>query len=141
MHITDIPIDIHQMLADSHHPQSGAVVLFCGDVRNHNLGRQVLWLSYEAHEALAEKVIASILEDARGKWNLQIAMCQHRIGKVSITETAILVITCSAHRREAYESNQYIVERVKLEAPIWKQEFFDDGSNEWARQGLSNLTY
>jgi len=133
MHITDKPIDINRILADSHHPESGALVVFCGDVRNHHKGRKVLWLNYESYEILADKVITNILKDAREKWNLQVTICLHRTGKVSISETAILVITCSAHRREAYEANQYIVERVKLEAPIWKQEFFDDGTSEWSQ--------
>ena len=140
MHITDKVIDINRMMAASHREQSGAVVLFCGDVRNNNKGLGVHHLEYEAHIPLANKVIATILREATGKWDLDDARCLHRIGKVKIAETAIVVITCAAHRKEAYEANQYILERVKLEAPIWKNEFFVDGTCEWGHNDHSFAT-
>jgi len=130
-HITSEPIDLAGLLAASHHPQAGAVVLFSGDVRINNLNKEVSYLEYEAQEVLASKLIASILEDARIKWKLNIALAQHRIGKVGISETAVVVITATPHRREAYEANRHIIDRIKHEVPIWKCEYFADGTKLW----------
>jgi molybdopterin synthase catalytic subunit len=129
--IWDEPLDMAGMLAAAHHPGAGAVVLFSGEVRDRNLGRAVSFLEYEAHGPLAEKMIGDILSTARAKWKLQIAVARHRIGKVAIGETAVVVITASAHRSEAFEANRYIIDRIKHEAPIWKCEYYADGTREW----------
>jgi molybdopterin synthase catalytic subunit len=125
------PLDMIGMLARAHHPGAGAVVLFSGEVRDNNKGRAVAWLEYEAYEPLAEKMIAGILVMAREKWALQIAVARHRLGKVAVGETAVVVITASAHRAAAYAANQYIIDRIKQEAPIWKCEHYADGEREW----------
>jgi molybdopterin synthase catalytic subunit len=129
--IWDEPLDMAGMLAAAHHPGAGAVVLFSGEVRDRNLGREVTFLEYEAHGPLAEKMIGDILSTARAKWKLHIAVARHRIGKVAIGETAVVVITASAHRSEAFEANRYIIDRIKHEAPIWKCEYYADGTREW----------
>ncbi|HMH23945.1 MAG TPA: molybdenum cofactor biosynthesis protein MoaE [Puia sp.] len=130
-YVSAIPLDLAGLLKDAHHPGAGAVVLFSGEVRDNNKGRRVAYLEYEAHAVLASKMITEILEEARSKWQLQIAVAHHRTGKVNIGETAVVVITASAHRKEAYAANQYIIDRIKHEAPIWKCEYFTDGSREW----------
>ena len=125
------PLDMVGMLARAHHPAAGAVVLFSGEVRDNHKGRAVGWLEYEAFEPLAEKVIAGILATAREKWTLQIALARHRLGRVAIGETAVVVITAAPHRATAYAANQYIIDRIKKEAPIWKCEHYADGEREW----------
>ena len=122
------------MLQGAHHPGAGAVVLFSGEARNNSHGRTVTCLEYEAHESMANKMIAGILEEAKTKWDLKTVLACHRTGRVAIGETAVVVITAAAHRREAYAANQYIIDRIKSEAPIWKREYFEDGSTEWGRQ-------
>jgi molybdopterin synthase catalytic subunit len=82
---------------------------------------------------MAEKMIAEILQAAEEKWPLNKAVCVHRAGKVDICGCAVVVITSSAHRSAAYEANRYIIDRVKYEAPIWKHEFFADGTSEWGQ--------
>lgn len=119
------------MLAQAHHPGAGAVVLFSGETRDSSHERSVRYLEYEAHESMANKMIAAILEEARSKWSLKTALACHRTGRVAVGETAVVVITASAHRREAYAANRYIIDRIKHEAPIWKREHFADGSSEW----------
>jgi molybdopterin synthase catalytic subunit len=119
------------MLKAAHHPGAGAVVLFSGEVRDNNRGRDVAFLEYESYIPLASKMIADILQDARDRWSLHSAIARHRIGKVAIGETAVVVITASAHRSEAYAANRYIIDRIKHEAPIWKCEYYADGSHEW----------
>ena len=129
--ITEKPLDINKYLAQAHHEKAGAVVLFSGEVRNHSKGKEVLYLEYECHKEIAEKLINEILDDAINKWSLHFALCVHRVGKIDITESAVVVITASSHREEAYTANRYIIDRVKKEAPIWKKEFFADGSKTW----------
>jgi len=124
-------LDIADLLKEAHHPGAGAVVLFSGEVRDNNRGREVAWLEYEAHAPLASKTIAAILKAATEKWQLKIAIARHRTGKVAVGETAVVVITASAHRSEAYAANRYIIDRIKHEAPIWKCEYFTDGAHEW----------
>jgi molybdopterin synthase catalytic subunit len=129
--VVDRPIDLVGLLAVGHHPAAGAVVLFSGEVRESNLGRPVAYLEYEAHVPLAEKMIAEILSEAKAKWRLSVAIAQHRIGRVEIGETAVVVITASPHRNEAYNANRHIIDRIKQEAPIWKCEYYEDGMKEW----------
>lgn len=114
-------------------PNSGAVVLFSGEVRNNNKGREVTHLEYEAYEPMAEKMIGEIIEDAISRFKLNDAVCVHRLGRVEISECAVVVITGAGHRKEAYDANRYIIDRVKNEVPIWKHEFFTDGTSEWGQ--------
>ncbi|MGB0840501.1 MAG: molybdenum cofactor biosynthesis protein MoaE [Chitinophagales bacterium] len=139
-HITTQIIDVLQLIQEAHHPKAGAIVLFSGEVRNHNLGKGVDYLEYESHETLANKVIADIVAEAHKKWELHGVVCQHRIGKVPISESAICVITLSSHRGAAYEANRYVVDRVKYEAPIWKREFFADGTEAWGHNSDGSET-
>ena len=119
------------LLSRAHHPGAGAVVLFSGEVRDNNRGEAVAFLEYEAHAPLAEKLIAEILAEAKARWSLHIAVAQHRTGKVVVGDTAVVVITASAHRSEAYAANRYIIDRIKHEAPIWKCEYYADGTHQW----------
>lgn len=130
-YISDQPLDILGLLAISHDPKAGALVLFSGDVRDNNLGKEVSYLEYEAHSSLAAKMIEEILQEAIIKWNLTLAVAQHRIGKVSVAESAVVVITASVHRKEAYQANRHIIDRIKHEVPIWKCEVFTDGTKQW----------
>lgn len=130
-YITPLPLDLVGLLSAAHHPSAGAVVLFSGDVRDTNLGSSVAYLEYEAKESLAAKMIHEILEEAKQKWSLNIAIAQHRTGKVTVGESAVVIITATPHRREAYEANRYIIDRIKHEVPIWKCEYFSDGTKKW----------
>ncbi len=131
--VSDAPIDLGEMIKLGHDVASGALVLFSGEVRNHNEGRGVVYLEYEAHKSMAEKSIREIIADAKERWPLNFALCVHRVGPVQLTECAVVVITSSVHRGEAYAANRYIIDRVKYEAPIWKREFFTDGTSKWGR--------
>lgn len=129
--ISESAIDIQQLFKQSHGKYSGAIVLFSGEVRASNKGKEVLYLEYEAYKPMAEKMILKILQEAKEQWDLNTALCTHRTGKVAISDSAVVVITASAHRAQAYQANQYIINRVKNEVPIWKHEFFADGTSEW----------
>ena len=104
-----------------------------GNRHERHKGRAVTALEYEAYGPLAIKMIGEILRTATQKWGLHIALAQHRVGRVAAGETAVVVITASAHRGEAYEANRYIIDRIKHEAPIWKCEIYADGTREWSK--------
>lgn len=126
------PLDMVAFLSQGSHSTVGARVFFSGEIRGFNHGKEIRELEYEAHVALAEKMIEAILNESKAKWKLHYAHCLHRIGKVSISESAVLVLTASAHRAEAYAANQEIIRRVKHQVPIWKKEVYADGTHIWA---------
>jgi molybdopterin synthase catalytic subunit len=129
--ITDLPIDLPGLIGLAHHPKAGGIVLFSGEVRNHNAGKEVCYLEYEAYIPMAEKMIKEIVNNAKEKWALHFACCIHRVGKLELCESAVVVITSHSHRGESYEANKYIIDRVKHEVPIWKNEFYKDGTSQW----------
>jgi molybdopterin synthase catalytic subunit len=131
MAISPEPLDAVALLKQAHHPGAGAVVLFSGEVRDNNRGLDVAFLEYESYALIASKMIGEILAEAKQKWTLHAAIARHRVGKVAIGDTAVVVITASAHRGEAYAANRYIIDRIKHEVPIWKCEYYTDGTHEW----------
>jgi molybdopterin synthase catalytic subunit len=105
----------------------GAVVAFLGLVRNHNVGRLVRHLEYEAYEPLALKTFERIANEVEDRWpGVRLAL-HHRTGRLAIGEASVAIVSASPHRADAYAANRYAIERVKQIAPIWKREFFDGG--------------
>ncbi len=105
----------------------GAVAAFLGLVRNHNAGRGVLHLEYEAYEPLARKAFERIAAEAAARWpGVQLAL-HHRIGRLEIGEASVAIAAAAPHRADAFAVCRYAIERVKQIAPIWKREFFEGG--------------
>lgn len=105
----------------------GAVVTFLGLVRNHNVGRVVTHLEYEAYEALALRSFARIVAEAEERWaGIRLAI-HHRTGRIEIGGASVAIAAASAHRGDAFAACRYAIERIKQIAPIWKREFFDGG--------------
>lgn len=126
-------LDLANLIQDFSQAHTGAIVLFSGEVRNSHLGKDVLYLEYEALEPLANKMIQAIIDEAFLKWDLHKVRCVHRIGKVDCGESAVVIITSSAHRNEAYQANRYLIDNIKSRVPIWKKEFFTDGTHTWGK--------
>jgi molybdopterin synthase catalytic subunit len=105
----------------------GAVVTFLGLVRNHNVGRSVRYLEYEAYEPLALKAFERIAAEVRERWPGARLALHHRIGRLQVGEASVAIVARSRHRGDAYAACRYAIERVKQIAPIWKREFFDGG--------------
>jgi len=105
----------------------GAIVTFLGLARNHNQGRRVKHLEYEAYAPLALKTFARIAEETRERWPRVRVALHHRTGRVNIGEASVAIVTASPHRADAYSSCRYVIERVKQIAPVWKREFFEGG--------------
>ena len=107
----------------------GAVVTFLGLVRNHNLGRSVRYLEYEAYEPLALKAFARIAAEIAERWpNARLAL-HHRTGRLEVGEASVAIAARSPHRGDAYAACRYAIERIKQIAPIWKHEFFEGGES------------
>jgi molybdopterin synthase catalytic subunit len=115
----------------------GAVVTFLGLVRNHNAGRSVRYLEYEAYEPLALKAFERIAGEIRDRWPSVRLALHHRIGRLDIGEASVAIVARSPHRGDAFAACRYTIERVKQIAPIWKREFFD-GGDVWIEGATAN---
>ena len=128
--ITEEPLDPKQLVEAVRRDESGAVVLFYGVVRNENLGRSVQYLEYDAYQEMALKKMRQIGDEICARFSVTGIGILHRIGRLEIGETSLLVAVSSAHRKEAFEACHYAVDRIKQTVPIWKKEVWEDGS-EW----------
>jgi molybdopterin synthase catalytic subunit len=105
----------------------GAVATFLGIVRNHNLGRGVEYLEYEAYDALALRTFERIAAEVADRWpGVRLAL-HHRTGRIDIGGVSVAIACASPHRADAFSACRYVIERVKQIAPIWKREFFEGG--------------
>lgn len=129
--VTHEPLDPAPLVALVQSPDMGAVVTFAGVVRNHFGGRRTAFLEYEAYTSMAEAVLKQIADEARTRWHIGGVAVHHRIGRLQIGETAVLVVVAAPHRREAFEAAAWIMDRIKEIAPIWKKEHWADGTAEW----------
>ncbi len=112
-------------------PDMGAVVTFAGVVRDNFAGRKTAYLEYEAYTPMAETVLEQIAAEARNRWQTGAIAIHHRIGRLEIGATAVLVVVAAPHRREAFAAAEWIMDRIKEVAPIWKKEYWADGEAEW----------
>jgi molybdopterin synthase catalytic subunit len=129
--VTREPIDLNGLLARAQNVAAGALLLFSGDVRNHSKGRPVEFLEYEAHESMAQKQIAYIVEEAKKRWTLHYVEVIHRFGLMQISDCSIGIVVASSHRKDAYVASRFIIDTVKQSVPIWKKEHFTDGQAVW----------
>jgi len=125
--VTSAPLDSEGLVAAVDKKGDGAVVTFAGLVRDHNQGRQVRFLEYEAYEPLALRALQRIVDEARELWPGARVAVHHRLGRLEIGEASIVIAAASAHRADAFAACRYTIERVKQIVPIWKREHFDGG--------------
>ena len=112
-------------------PAAGAYVSFEGWVRNHNEGKAVDALEYEAYEALAIKEGNRIVEEALQKFDVYKIHAVHRVGSLGIGDLAVIVRAWSAHRAQAFDACRYVIDEIKGRVPVWKLEHYSDGSRDW----------
>ncbi|MGH9400856.1 MAG: molybdenum cofactor biosynthesis protein MoaE, partial [Terriglobia bacterium] len=112
-------------------PENGAVVVFEGIVRNHSRGRKALYLEYEAYEAMALGSMEEIRGETKRKFPVDRVIMVHRVGRLEISETSVAIIVTAAHRAAAFDACRYAIDELKQRVPIWKKEYFEDGS-AWA---------
>ncbi len=122
------PAALQRTLSDAH---AGACVTFEGWVRDHNDGRPVLALDYEAYAPLAEKEGERILAEAREKFAIVGAVCIHRVGSLRIGDLAVWVGVSAAHRGAAFDACRFVIDETKARVPVWKKEHYADGDTAW----------
>lgn len=124
-------IDAEKLVAAAKHGEDGAVVVFDGIVRNNTRGRRTLHLDYEAYEEMAAKQMAELAREARAKFGVRQVTIVHRLGRLLVGETSVLIVVASAHRGQAFEACRWVIDTLKKTVPIWKKETFVDGA-VWA---------
>jgi molybdopterin synthase catalytic subunit len=128
--ITAKPIDVNKVMETASSLGAGAVNVFIGTVRDHAHNKRVVWLEYEAYEAMAVAEIKKIIDVAAARWGLLGWAVAHRIGTLKPSEVAVVVAVSTKHRKEAFEASQFIMDTIKEKVPIFKKEVFEDGE-EW----------
>ena len=115
----------------------GAITAFTGLVRDHNQGRRVTFLEYEAYEPLAVRELNRIVDESRALWPDTRLGLHHRTGRLEIGEASIIIVAASPHRGHAFSACRYAIERVKQIVPIWKHEHFD-GGDVWLEGAMAD---
>lgn len=126
--LTREPIDTPGFVRRLLRHQDGAVVTFEGVVRDHSMGKAVLYLEYEGYEPMAMKMLHQIGQEIHERWPIDRVGIIHRLGRLQIGETSVAIVITSAHRKPAFEACQYAIDRLKKIVPIWKREYFHDGA-------------
>jgi molybdopterin synthase catalytic subunit len=125
--LTREPIDAERLIAAAKKGEDGAVVVFDGIVRSNTRGRQTLYLDYEAYEEMAQKQMDALAREARTRYGVRQVTMVHRLGRLEVGETSVLIVVASAHRAEAFEACRWVIDTLKKTVPIWKKETFQDG--------------
>jgi molybdopterin synthase catalytic subunit len=127
------PLDIDALVAATERPDCGALATFTGVVRDHQDGRAVLRLSYSAHESMADKLIREIEATVATEHAVPVCRVIHRVGDLEIGDAAIIAVVRSAHRAESFAAVAAVVDAVKHQVPIWKEEFYADGTRAFVQ--------
>ncbi len=122
-------IDAARVLAEAGTAADGALVSFIGRVRNSSRGKTVTHIEYEAYGEMARKQLRKIVDEAVARWSLGCCSVVHRFGRVSTGETSIVIAASTPHRDAAFQAVRYIIDAIKVDVPIWKKEFYSDGSS------------
>jgi molybdopterin synthase catalytic subunit len=129
-HLSHAPIDLASLSKRVVARSRGGIVTFVGHVRDHHAGRSVVRLDYCAYEAMADAECARIVAEAEERWPVA-GELTHRLGSLEVGDVAVAVAVGGAHREEAFAACRWIIEEVKRRVPIWKREFYTDGTVSW----------
>ena len=124
-------IDAAALVACAKHGSDGAVLVFDGIVRDNTKGRRTLWLDYEAYVPMAARQMEELAREALTRFSVRHVTLVHRLGRLEIGETSVLIVVASAHRAAAFEACRWLIDTLKTQVPIWKRETFADGA-VWA---------
>ena len=130
--ISEKPLETDLLIEKVLTPETGGIVSFIGTVRNNSDNKQVESLTYEANIEFAKDIMKQIFTEVHKKWkNVNVAV-EHRVGNdFPVGTITLIIVTAAPHREEAYDSNRYILERIKDDLPVWKKERFKNGENKW----------
>lgn len=118
----------HDIIPALERPEDGAIVIFDGIVRNHSRGRATQYLEYESYEAMALAKMEELAGEARTRFPIRNVALVHRLGRLEIGESSVLIAVFSAHRAAAFDACRWLIDTLKQTVPIWKKEFFTDGA-------------
>lgn len=118
----------HDIIPRLERPEDGAIVIFDGIVRNNSRGRRTLYLDYEAYEPMALKKLRELATDAMKQFAIRNVAILHRLGRIEIGESSVLIAVFAAHRAAAFDACHWLIDTLKKTVPIWKREYFADGA-------------
>ncbi|MFU8802272.1 MAG: molybdenum cofactor biosynthesis protein MoaE [Bradymonadaceae bacterium] len=124
-------LDLDALLAETEDPRCGGLVVFSGDIRNLNVGKNVVAITYEAHEAIASKVLAKIEDEVLEQFDVHQCRIQHRVGRVQVGQSSVLVVVRAPHRGPAFDGARYAIDELKERTPIWKEEHYEGGASHF----------
>ena len=133
--ITEHPIDLTQLVAKASSDFAGATLLFVGSTRRKTGDRETIQLEYDCHLSMAKQKLIEIGDTAIEQFDLIACHLVHRIGMVETGQASIAVAVSSAHRANAFEAGPWIMDEIKKLVPIWKKEFWVDGTSDWIHHG------
>ena len=125
--ITDEELVVEPLIDAVLDPETGAVVVFVGTVRNHSGNKPVAALEYEAYAEMAEPKLAEIGKEIHERWDVRSVAIRHRTGRMEVGVASVVIAVSSSHREEAFAASKYAIERIKQVVPIWKKEIGPDG--------------
>lgn len=138
--ITDQPIKLDEPIALVTKREAGAINSFIGTVREFTKGKRTLYLEYQAYIPMAEKKLAQIGAEIKEKWPEADTAIVHRIGKLDISDIAVVIAVSTPHRDDSYQASRYAIERIKEIVPIWKKEHWEDGEM-WIGDQKEKIAY
>jgi molybdopterin synthase catalytic subunit len=138
--ISKEPIDIQAVIDKVVQREAGAITTFIGTVRELTKGKKTLFLIYEAYEAMAVKKLEQIGREIEQRWEGSCVAITHRVGRLDITDVAVVIAVSTPHRADAYDANRYAIERIKEIVPIWKKEHWEEGE-AWMGNQLETKAY
>lgn len=138
--ITKAPISIEQVTNKVVHREAGAINTFIGTVRELTKGKKTIFLEYDSYESMAVKKLAQIGTEIQTKWPDAIVAITHRIGRLDISDIAVVIAVSTPHRADSFEASRYAIERIKEMVPIWKKEHWEDG-DMWIGDQLEKKAY
>lgn len=138
--IVEEPISVEEIANKVIRNEAGAVTTFIGTVREFTHGKRTLSLEYQAYTKMAVKMLEQIGKEINERWDSSKVAITHRIGKLEISEIAVVIAVSTPHRKDAYEANEYAIERIKQIVPIWKKEIWENGQ-EWIGDQLEKTSY
>jgi molybdopterin synthase catalytic subunit len=129
--IVDREIELGSLVREVARNANGATLLFIGTVRDVNNGRAITGMEYSAYREMAERELADIVREASAQFETEDIVVEHRLGALGLGDASVSIAVAHAHRGPAYEASRYVIEQLKQRVPIWKLEYYVDGSREW----------
>jgi len=135
-HVGPEEIDSTKLLSRVGSDEDGAAILFIGVVRNHADGRPVSGMRYDSYVEMSQHELKSIAAEAAERLGTDRLAVEHRTGELQIGEISVAIAVSSPHRAESFDATRYIIEEIKKRLPVWKKEYYEDGTDSWVEGTL-----